>query len=155
MEAVHEGEPVAGRRARVLRRLAISLACLAAAVVIFKQAGWFFPVVSGSMEPTVETGEWVFLRYGVDPVERFNIVAFTDVGGGASIKRIIGLPGEVIALDPTGDVRVEGAPLRGGAASAPDPDLRLQAPVRRRTLAPRWGVRGSLVPGRRADGRAR
>ena len=103
MEAVHEGEPVAGRRARVLRRLAISLACLAAAVVIFKkQAGWFFPVVSGSMEPTVETGEWVFLRYGVDPVERFNIVAFTDVGGGASIKRIIGLPGRSSPLTRRG-----------------------------------------------------
>ena len=120
MEAGHEGEPLAGRRTRVLRRVAISFACLAAAVVILKkQVGWFFPVVSGSMEPTVETGEWVFLRYGVDPVERFNVVAFTDVGGGASIKRIIGLPGEVIALDPTGDVRVEGAPLRGEARRPP------------------------------------
>lgn len=120
MEAGHEGEPVPGRRARVLWRVAISLACLAAALVIFKkQVGWFFPVVSGSMEPTVETGEWVFLRYGVDPLERFDIVAFTDVGGGASIKRVIGLPGEVIALDPTGDVRVEGAPLRGEARRPP------------------------------------
>ena len=71
------------------------------------------------MEPTVETGEWVFLRYGVDPLERFDIVAFTDEGGGASIKRVIGLPGGVIALDPTGDVRVEGAPLRGEARRPP------------------------------------
>lgn len=118
MEPLSEGRAL-GRR-RWLRRLGGGLCLVAVSLALFKaKVGWFFPVVSGSMEPTVETGEWVFLRYGTEPAERFDIVAFTDVGGGASIKRVIGLPGEVIALDPTGDVRIEGAPLRGDAARPP------------------------------------
>lgn len=101
-------------------RLVIGIALALAAPLLFKATvGWVFPVVSGSMAPTVETGEWVFLRYDVDPLERFDIVAFTGVGGGASIKRVIGLPGEVISLDPTGDVRIEGAALRGEGRRPP------------------------------------
>lgn len=120
MEPPTEDAATPGGGGGRLRRLAIGLGVVAIAVALFKaKVGWFFPVVSGSMEPTVETGEWVFLRYDAEPLERFNIVAFTDVGGGASIKRVIGLPGEVVALDPTGDVRIEGAPLRGEAGRPP------------------------------------
>ena len=120
MEPRAESAASGSRRGGRWRRLAIGVGLFAVAAALFKaKAGWFFPVVSGSMAPTVETGEWVFLRYDVDPLERFDIVAFTDVGGGASIKRVIGLPGEVIALDPTGDVRIEGSALRGGERRPP------------------------------------
>ncbi|MDB4561773.1 S26 family signal peptidase [bacterium] len=118
-ESTASGGGRVGRR-RLLGRLAIGVILAGVSAVLFKaKVGWFFPVVSGSMAPTVETGEWVFLRYDVDPLERFDIVAFTGVGGGASIKRVIGLPGEVISLDPTGDVRIEGAALRGEGRRPP------------------------------------
>ena len=92
-ESTASGGGRVGRR-RLLGRLAIGVILAGVSAVLFKaKVGWFFPVVSGSMAPTVETGEWVFLRYDVDPLERFDIVAFTGVGGGASIKRVIGLPG--------------------------------------------------------------
>ncbi|MGD2018199.1 MAG: S26 family signal peptidase [Planctomycetota bacterium] len=110
----------AARRAPWPRRVLVAALLAGALGLLFKaQVGWFFPVVSGSMEPTVATGEWVYLDYDVDRIERFDIVAFTDVGGGASIKRVIGLPGEVVAIDPTGDVRIEGEALRGEAKRPP------------------------------------
>ena len=90
----------AARRAPWPRRVLVAALLAGALGLLFKaQVGWFFPVVSGSMEPTVATGEWVYLDYDVDRIERFDIVAFTDVGGGASIKRVIGLSGDRVRME--------------------------------------------------------
>jgi signal peptidase I len=77
-----------------------ALACRAA-------IGWIFPVGSESMEPTIMTGESVFLRYGKMIDRRFDVVAFQDPGGGASIKRVAGLPSEKVMVTPSGDLRID------------------------------------------------
>ena len=117
-------ETLRARRVRVRRALGIGFVAatvLGVSVVLFKSTvGWFFPVASGSMEPTLMTGESVFLRYGRSDLGRFDIVAFTDVGGGASVKRVVGLGGELILIEPTGDLRIEGK-LRPDEPGRPAP----------------------------------
>ncbi|MFT7075374.1 MAG: signal peptidase I [Planctomycetota bacterium] len=76
-----------------------------AALVCRATIGWVYPIGSGSMEPALMTGEAVFLRYGSKVKERFDIVAFKDLGGGASIKRVFGLPGEPFMINLSGDIR--------------------------------------------------
>ncbi|QDV04963.1 Peptidase S24-like protein [Planctomycetes bacterium Poly30] len=101
-----------------------------AAIVSRSAVGWVYPIGSGSMERTLMTGESVFLRYGTDVENRFDIVAFRDLGGGASIKRTWGLPGESFAINLSGDVRINGEFLPD-APGRPAPtvifDSRLQA----------------------------
>ncbi len=82
--------------------MVLALATLACRAVV----GWVFPVGSESMEPTIMTGESVFLRYGKQIDQRFDIVAFQDPGGGASIKRAVGLPREELIITPSGDLRI-------------------------------------------------
>ncbi|MEM1449148.1 MAG: S26 family signal peptidase [Planctomycetota bacterium] len=95
------------------RRLAIGLGVTVGAVglgllVCRSVVGWGFPVASGSMEPTIMTGETVFLRYDDSPPDLFEIIAYTDVGGGASIKRCVGRPSDKFRIDASGDLRIDG-----------------------------------------------
>lgn len=129
----------AGTRARRGRTLARRTAAVALALAAFVAlallvcrllVGWVFPVSSGSMEPTIMTGEWVFLRYDDSAPDRFGIIAFKGAGGGASIKRTIGLPSETVLINATGDVRIDGemlGPRPGRPPLTPIFDSRLQA----------------------------
>lgn len=95
------------------RRLAVVLTASVGAVglgllVCRSAIGWGFPVASGSMEPTIMTGETVFLRYVRGIPDLFEIIAYTDVGGGASIKRCGGRPNDKVRVDPSGDLRIDG-----------------------------------------------
>ena len=84
-----------GRRPvrRLIGVLAVAAAVVIVGLVVCRFAiGWVFPVASGSMEPTIMTDEVVFLRYADGAPERFDIVVFTDVGGGASVKRAVAVP---------------------------------------------------------------
>lgn len=108
-----------------LRRVAVySLAIIAALafglLVCHRMIGWAFPVASGSMEPTIMTGESVFVRYDGSVPERFEIIVYTDVGGGASIKRVIAVPGEDVRIDASGDIRIEGETLPRDTPNRPD-----------------------------------
>ncbi len=108
-----------------LRRVAIySVACIAALafalLVCHRMIGWAFPVASGSMEPTIMTGESVFVRYDGSVPERFEIIVYADVGGGASIKRVGGVPGEDFRIDASGDIRIEGETLPLDTPNRPD-----------------------------------
>lgn len=71
--------------------------------------GWVFPVGSESMEPAIMTGESVFLRYGKKIGRRFDVVAFKDPAGGASIKRAAALPDERVMVNASGDLLINGA----------------------------------------------
>lgn len=84
-----------------LRDLALGLIVIAACVLA---AGLYyterFTIQSGSMEPALEVGETVWaIRIMGDP-ERGDIVAFTNPlapeSGEVVIKRIVGLPGDMI-----------------------------------------------------------
>ena len=74
-------------------------------------------VVEGvSMFPTLENGEQVLidkLTYTREDPKRFDIVVFkTPVSGtGYYIKRVIGLPGEEVAIDKNGVIYINGMAL--------------------------------------------
>ncbi len=63
----------------------------------------FFLIPSDSMEPTLLKNDYIItLNYGHPPrsPERFDIVVFKDVEdpGAYTVKRVVGLPGEEIAI---------------------------------------------------------
>ncbi len=112
-EPVSSGLAHAARRLRALGFVLVATAVVAlvAAFVCWSTIGWVYPVTSGSMEPTIRTGEHVFLRYSKRVPERFDIVAFQGAGGGASVKRVFGVPGDLILINSSGDVRINGRML--------------------------------------------
>ncbi|HUT76555.1 MAG TPA: signal peptidase I, partial [Polyangia bacterium] len=59
-------------------------------------------IVDGpSMQPTLRTGDRVLILKFLSP-ERYDIVVLKDPeSGGTDIKRIVGLPGETVAIIPT------------------------------------------------------
>ncbi|HSJ70931.1 MAG TPA: signal peptidase I [Acidimicrobiia bacterium] len=71
-----------------------------------------FAVHESSMAPTIEDGDWVIARRAIGPLERGDIVVFDDPAGSGLdlVKRVIGLPGEVIGIEG-GRVTVNGALL--------------------------------------------
>lgn len=77
--------------------------------------GWVFPVASSSMWPTLKPHEWVFLRWDRSLPERFDLVAFRSEGGDAVVKRVWGLPGEKVLIEPSGDVRIDSELVRSDA----------------------------------------
>lgn len=94
---------------RFVITVAASVGVLSIGVLVFKAVvGWVFPVASGSMQPTIATGDWVYVRYGNDEPERYEIVVIDNLAGGAMIKRAFGLMSEFLTIDPTGDVRING-----------------------------------------------
>ena len=65
------------------------------------------------MEPRIGAGEFVLidtLAYRLGPVRRGDVLAFRHAGSEAYLKRIIGLPGERVAVNH-GIVLIDGRPL--------------------------------------------
>ena len=64
------------------------------------------------MSPTLEPGDWVLAHRLSDAPDRGDIVVFADPGesGMNLVKRVIGLPGELLAV-VDGQVSVDGAVL--------------------------------------------
>lgn len=121
----------------ILGAAGVALLVVGTVAVMRSTFGWVHVVGSGSMEPSIYTGDWVFVRYGRVELERFDCVVLADVGGGASVKRVMGLRTERFRIDGAGDVRVNGALLPIDDPGRPKPipvfDSRL-AP-----LEPVWG----------------
>jgi signal peptidase I len=71
-----------------------------------------FEIKEASMSPTLEAGDWVLARRHGAVTERGDIVVFTDPTGSGMhlVKRVIGLPGEHVAV-VDGHVSVDGAVL--------------------------------------------
>lgn len=71
-----------------------------------------FEVKEASMSPTLESGDWVLARRSGGIPDRGDIVVFTDpTGSGMNlVKRVIGLPGEHLAV-VDGQVSVDGGVL--------------------------------------------
>jgi len=111
------------RPGRWHRRLVGSVWCgaglLALLGLVRLSFGWVFPVASSSMWPTLKPHEWVFLRWDRSLPERFDLVAFRSEGGEAVVKRVWGLPGEKVLIEPAGDVRIEGEFVRSAARPRP------------------------------------
>jgi signal peptidase I len=71
-----------------------------------------FEIKEASMSPVLEPGDWVLARRHSGTPERGDIVVFTDpTGSGMNlVKRVIGLPGEGVAV-VDGHVSIDGAVL--------------------------------------------
>lgn len=156
-EATAHAPNVARPRAlRAVRVLGVTALVGTLALIVLRFAvGWFFPVASGSMEPTVMTDEVVFLRYDDGVPDRYSIIAFTAVGGGASVKRAAGLPNERVLIEPTGDLRIDGklipeAPWRPPLVTMFDSHLQSIGEHWRRggSVIDPWSLADGCAPGR-------
>ena len=120
-DATTTEEPTPSRGSRTKRLIIEWVVLIAAALVIAFLIKTFlfqaFYIPSGSMEPTLEIGDRVLvnkLSYDFHDVHRGDIVVFVAPksarSGGISdlVKRVIGLPGEVVTGRPDGDVYING-----------------------------------------------
>jgi signal peptidase I len=95
------------------RRIALGAAVVGiAAVVALRGAARRFEIKEPSMSPVLEPGDWVIAHKRSGVPERGDIVVFTDpTGSGMNlVKRVIGLPGEHIAV-VEGQVTIDDAVL--------------------------------------------
>lgn len=83
-------------------------------LLIFQALGFMANVPTGSMTPTIPRGAQVITTrmFNTDNVKRGDIIVFdSDELGLVLIKRCIGLPGDSVVFDGTGDVYVNGEKL--------------------------------------------
>lgn len=90
------------RRVRLV--LWIGAGFLAVAFALRVTVGDVYSVVSASMEPVLRTGDKVFVRYGSEELRRYDLVVFRNAGGRAVVKRLMGLPGDEVLVDHSGDI---------------------------------------------------
>jgi len=86
-----------------------------------------------SMQPRLENDERIFVnkfKYNFEPIQRGDIVVFwfPDEPSKSFIKRVIGLPGETIGMDPLGHITINGVPI----------DESYLAPERNQAARERW-----------------
>ena len=83
--------------------------------LLIKFVFFFATVPTGSMIPTINKGDWLFTLRMYNPeenIQRGDILVFeSDELGETLIKRVIGLPGDIISLDENGVVTVNGTVL--------------------------------------------
>ena len=110
LEAELKREKYRGRYKRLLRGTISTLIIVVAAVVLISNL--LLPILhiyGSSMSPTLTNGDIVAaMRYG--SYERGDIVAFY-YNEQILVKRIIGLPGEMVDIDADGNVSIDGEPL--------------------------------------------
>jgi signal peptidase I len=180
------------QRGRFLREIGLLLIVALLAIAVKTFALPIFKIPSVSMEPTLRKGDRVLVNrvsYPLYQPRRGDVVVFTDPRGVAAeggtlskvwhsvarllgfygmsdsdfIKRVIGLPGEIVSIR-RGIVFINGRPLREGYLSR-TPDLRSYGPIRvpegtffvlgdNRTQSndSRFGL--GMIPGRNLVGRA-
>jgi hypothetical protein len=99
-------------RTRLWLRAAWTAAILLLSVLgIQAFVGDFYRVSSPSMEPTIHTGEWVFVYFDQAPVRRGELVVI-ERAGKLVVKRAIGIKPEGIRIDEFGDIWFRQMPLR-------------------------------------------
>lgn len=110
LEAELKREKYRGRYKRLLRGTVSTVLVVIAAVVLISNL--LLPILhiyGSSMSPTLTNGDIVAaMRYG--SYERGDIVAFY-YNEQILVKRIIGLPGEMVDIDADGNVSIDGEPL--------------------------------------------
>ncbi len=102
------------RLRRVFEKACVVYVCVSIPLAVAFERG---VMVSGSMAPTLkgsrETGDMVLIdrvTYRFREPRRGELVYFLDIEGQCPIKRVVGLPGEVISI-AGGRVVVDGQPL--------------------------------------------
>ena len=96
---------------RFARRLIplIWVAAIALAAILFVRykVGDLYTVVSESMEPTLEKGDRVWVRYRKSDLERGDLVAFRNGARKTVVKRLAALPADEVLLNFDGDLAVK------------------------------------------------
>ena len=87
------------------------LCVLGVCLLLLKYVGQRTDVFGRSMMPTLQDGNSIILdkiSYRFNDTERFDIIVFPfrDSSGKNYIKRIIGLPGETVQIDPEGNIYI-------------------------------------------------
>jgi signal peptidase I len=135
IEVVYPEEPAStvGLWAEIksITRDVIFAAVMAVLIVVFVVQP--VKVEGTSMQPRLENEERIFVnkfKYNFEPVQRGEIVVFwyPEDPSKSFIKRVIGLPGESIDMDPTGHITINGNPI----------DESYLAPERNQAARARW-----------------
>ncbi|RJQ53168.1 MAG: signal peptidase I [Actinobacteria bacterium] len=100
-----------------------------------------FVIPSGSMEPTIVPGDRVFVNrfiFRFREPDRGDIVVFNAWRPGQPdlIKRVVGLPGERIAMDDSGRFTIDGSPIEEPYLT-PESRLTKAGPLLPYTIPPR------------------
>ncbi len=112
---------------RPLTRCAVSaLAIVTLAAVAVSQARTRlrrYAIAEHSMQPALAAGDWVLARRVTGPLRRGDIVVFEHPGRPRFelVKRVIGLPGEQVAV-AAGEVMIDGGAVDTWAAGPTLPD---------------------------------
>ena len=118
IEVVYPEEPASttGLWAEIksITRDVIFAAVMAILIVVFVVQP--VKVEGTSMQPRLENEERIFVnkfKYNFEPVQRGEIVVFwyPEDPSKSFIKRVIGLPGESIDMDPLGHITINGIPI--------------------------------------------
>lgn len=85
-------------------------------VLLLVKFVFFFVIVpTGSMIPTIDEQSYLFalrINNNYDKLKRGDIVVFkSDELGQLLVKRLVGMPGEQLVIDETGQVFIDGEPL--------------------------------------------
>ncbi len=96
------------RRGIIAGTAAVAFAAVAALRGVTRR----FEIKESSMAPVLQPGDWVIARRRTGTLERGDIIVFRDPAGSGMnlVKRVIGLPGEDIAIS-NGRVSINGAIL--------------------------------------------
>jgi signal peptidase I len=109
------GQPQSNTSSSTLFREIVETLLLTAVIfVLVNTVTGRFRIDGSSMEPNLHDGEYVIVNrvvYHLHAPERGDIIVFRrDAGGKEYIKRVIGLPGDVVQVQ-AGHVMVNGVPL--------------------------------------------
>lgn len=93
-----------------------------------------------SMQPRLENEERIFVnkfKYNFEPIQRGDIIVFwyPDDPTKSFIKRVIGLPGEIIDMDGLGHVTINGVPLDESYLA---PERNQMARAKWASVEPKW-----------------
>lgn len=69
-----------------------------------------YEIVDRSMQPTLEPGDYVLADTRIFRPERFSTIVYSDPSGIDLVKRVVGLPGEIVEIG-NGEVFIDGTLL--------------------------------------------
>ena len=114
---------------KALRNLTIVAVAATAAATLMRQRLRRYVIAESSMAPALQPGDWVIAAASASPPRRGDVIVFAhpDRLGFDLVKRVIGLPGEHVALTG-GRVYIDGFPLAepwADGATHPDDEWHL------------------------------
>jgi signal peptidase I len=103
----------------ILRQTERALALFGLAAIVYLVCFDLSRMTSSSMAPTLWSDDWSDgdlvltekVSYWFRQPRRWEVVAFRRPDGHQVMKRVVGLPGETVQLQPDGTIRIDGQPI--------------------------------------------